>query len=237
MPSRLIAVIPARGGSKRVPAKNIKLLAGKPAIVYTIQAAIDSDLFDRVIVSTDNDAIADVARVAGAEIPFMRAEELSGDHTGVSEVTLDALHRVDADASRYDAVCQLMANCPLRNAEDIRASYMQFSSGQAAAQISVTNYGWLNPWWAMRMDGEHRLEHILPDSLGKRSQDLPEVYCPTGAVWWATSEALRQEGTFHTADKRGWEMPWYRAIDIDSEDDWRMAEVMLELSGRVGTAK
>lgn len=235
--SRAIAVIPARGGSKRVPRKNIKLLAGKPAIVYTIQAAFDSELFTRVIVSTDSDEIADVARAAGAEVPFMRSADLSGDHTGVSDVTLDAINRVDANGSKYANVCQLMANCPLRNAEDIRSSHEQFMSSGANAQLSVTEYGWLNPWWAMRMDSDHKLEHVLPDALGKRSQDLPQVFCPTGAVWWAKSAVLRKERTFHTNDKRGWEMPWYRAIDIDSEDDWRMAELLLELSGRVGTSR
>ena len=220
-----------------MPGKNVKLLAGKPAIAYSIRAALDSELFDRVIVSTDSEAIAEISRAAGAETPFMRAPELSGDHTGVSEVTLDALERVDGDGTRYDAVCQLMANCPLRNAEDVRSSHSQFVATGANAQLSVTSYGWLNPWWAMRMDPDHRLEHILPDSLGKRSQDLPELFCPTGAVWWATSDALRKERTFHTSDKQGWQMPWYRAIDIDSDDDWRMAEMMLGLAGRLQTAK
>lgn len=223
---RLLAVIPARGGSKRVPGKNIRLLAGKPTIQYSIDAALESRLFERVIVSTDSEEIADVAKRGGAEIPFMREPALADDFTPVSEVTLDALERIDAD-SHFEAVCQLMANCPLRNADDIRSSYGQFSSSGAGAQISVTDYGWLNPWWAVNMDETFRLTHILPDALGKRSQDMPELFCPTGAVWWAKAAVLRAERTFHATDKCGWRMPWTRAVDIDGEDDWRMAELLI----------
>ncbi len=226
MASRLLAVIPARGGSKRVPGKNTRMLAGKPAIVYSIEAAISCGLFDAVVVSTDSEHIADIARAAGAAVPFMRDASLSGDHTGVSEVTLDALNRLDPHKANYDSVCQLMANCPLRTADDILASHAQFAATGADTQISVTNYGWLNPWWAVTMDEEFSLTHILPESLGKRSQDLPAVFCPTGAVWWAKAEVLRAELTFHAAGKRGWEMPWYRAVDIDSEDDWKFAEAI-----------
>ncbi|MBA3657011.1 MAG: acylneuraminate cytidylyltransferase family protein [Gemmatimonadaceae bacterium] len=225
----MLAVIPARGGSKRVPGKNVRLLGGKPAIAYSIEAAFDSGLFDRVIVSTDSDDIASVARAAGADVPFVRGSNLSDDHAPVSEVTADALARVDQEADRYDAVCQLMANCPLRNSDDIKSSYDQFSKTGAATQISVTSYGWLNPWWAVRSDSSFRLTHILPDALGRRSQDLPEVFCPTGAVWWAKSGILRSTRDFHIEDKRGWAMPWYRAIDIDTEDDWRMAEMLLDI--------
>jgi N-acylneuraminate cytidylyltransferase len=222
----LLAVIPARGNSKRVPGKNVRELHGKPAIQYTIEAALQSGFFESVIVSTDNDGIAKVATEAGAQVPFMRDAVLADDFTPVSAATLDALDRVDAD-SRYNAVCQLMANCPLRTAADIRDSYRQFSETGARAQISITEYGWLNPWWAMTADDSHRLTHLLPEGWGKRSQDLPPVFCPTGAVWWAKCDALRQEGTFHTSDKTGWKIPWYRAVDIDSEDDWKMAELLM----------
>lgn len=226
MPAPLIAVIPARGGSKRVPRKNIRLLNGRPAIHYTITAAIESGLFERVIVSTDSREIADISVAGGAECPFLRDAALADDFTPVSEVTIDAIARVDPDM-RYGAVCQLMANCPLRTSGDVRDAYRQFVATDAPAQISVTDYGWLNPWWAVRMDDTFRLEHLLPDSLGRRSQDLPPVYCPTGAVWWAQSAVLRQAGTFHAPGKRGWRIPWHRAVDIDSEDDWKLAELLV----------
>lgn len=224
--SNLLAVIPARGNSKRVPLKNVRMLRGKPALQYTIEAALQSGLFASVVVSTDSDAIAEIAIANGASVPFRRDATLADDHTPVSDVTIDVLKRID-DAGKFSAVCQLMANCPLRTAEDIRDSYRQFEKTGARAQISVTEYGWLNPWWAVRMDESYRLSHLLPESLGQRSQDLPVVYCPTGAVWWARCAALLEEGTFHTADKTGWRIPWHRAVDIDSEEDWRMAEVLM----------
>lgn len=227
----LIAVIPARGGSKRVPGKNIRTLGGKPAIQHTIDAALESKLFDTVIVSTDDQKTTEIAIAAGAEVPFVRDATLSDDFTPVSTVTIDALERVDSQG-RYKAVCQLMPNCPLRNAEDIRVSYEHFTRDRSIPQISVTAFGWLNPLWAVRMDEQSRIEHLMPDLVEKRSQDLPRVFCPTGAVWWADCKVLKESGTFHVPGKRGWEIPWQRAIDIDSEEDWQMAETLLLMQSR-----
>lgn len=226
--SHLLAVIPARGGSKRVPGKNIRLLRGKPALQYTVEAALHSQLFERVIVSTDERKIADLAVSLGAEAPFLRGAELSNDFTPVSAVTIDAIGQVDS-RSHFKAVCQLMPNCPLRNAQDIRDSYEQFSSSGAVTQISITSYGWLNPWWAVRRSDDFKLEHVMPALVENRSQDMPHLYCPTGAVWWADCDALKNAGTFHIDGKRGWEIPWQRAVDIDSEEDWRTTEVLLHI--------
>lgn len=222
----LLAVIPARGGSKRVPGKNVRLLHGKPAIQYSIDAALQSGLFERIIVSTDDSKIAELAISLGAEAPFLRSPELADDYTPASTVTLDAIARVDAD-SHFRAVCQLMPNCPLRNAQDILDSYEQFSASGAVTQISITSFGWLNPWWSVRRNAELGLEHVMPEMVDKRSQDLPPLFCPTGAVWWADCDGLKKAGTFHTAGKRGWEIPWQRSVDIDSEDDWKMAEALM----------
>src|SRR5262249_45211817 len=145
-----LAVIPARGGSKRIPSKNIRKLMGKPIIAYTIRAAVDSGIFDQVVVSTDSKEIAAVALEWGAAVPFLRGAELADDWTPVSAVTLDALGRLDPDGTRYFRVAQMMANCPLRTAEDISSSLSQFIGTHAESQLSVTRYGWQNPWWAMR---------------------------------------------------------------------------------------
>jgi CMP-N-acetylneuraminic acid synthetase len=213
-----------------VPLKNIRELCGRPAIAYSIDAALESGLFERVVVSTDSEQIASVAVACGAEVPFMRDAVLADDHAPVSAATVDALERLDSAGTSFRAVAQLMANCPLRNARDIRDSYDQFASSGAAGQISITRYGWLNPWWAVVRDPDFRLRNILPESLGRRSQDLPEVFCPTGAIWWATADALRAERTFHTADKRGWEIPWQRAVDVDTQEDWEMAEMLMKMN-------
>jgi len=229
MSSSSIAVIPARANSKRVPRKNIRLFLGKPIIAYTIEAALTSGLFGRVIVSTDSEEYAEIARQFGAETPFLRGDALAGDHVPISAVTVDVLERLDPDGSLYPDVCQLMANCPLRTAEDIQDSYRQFRESEARTQISVTRSGWLNPWWAMTRDDQYHLEPIFKEALTQRSQDLPALFVPTGAVWWAKSAVLRQEKTFHTPDRRGWEIPWFRAVDIDDEDDWLLAKALMQV--------
>ena len=124
----MLAIIPARGGSKRIPGKNVRPFAGTPLIAYTIAAALDSGLFEQVIVSTDSPEIAEIAIHYGAQVPFLRDEQLSDDFTPVSEATADALFRVDPAGGRFESVAQLMANCPLRTARDVRASYEQFSA-------------------------------------------------------------------------------------------------------------
>ena len=224
---RCLAVIPARGGSKRIPGKNLVSLAGKPLLAYTVEAALESGLFARVVVSTDSLEIAEVARQLGADVPFIRDAALSDDIVPVSAATVDALERLDSNGDSVAAVCQLMPNCPLRTAADVVASAEQFESSGAAAQISVIRFGWQNPWWAMRRADDYTLEPLFPDAAIARSQDLPDLFCPTGAVWWAKSGDLRREGTFHLAGRTGWEIPWQRGVDIDTEDDLEMARVLM----------
>ena len=227
----LLAVIPARGGSKRVPGKNLLPFRGEPIIVHTIRAALDSRLFDRVVVSTDSPDIADVSVAAGADVPFLRAADLSDDLTPVSEATADALERVDPAGTRFRAVAQLMANCPLRTSADIRASWACFELGPVPAQLSVTRFGWQNPWWAMRLAADGRLEPVFDHLATRRSQDLPELYCPTGAIWWARAQVLRSEKSYHVAGRTGWEIPWQRGVDIDTPEDWRFAEALAAAEG------
>jgi N-acylneuraminate cytidylyltransferase len=230
-----LAVIPARGGSKRVPGKNIRLLQGRPALAYSIEAARESGLFAAVVVSTDSEAIAAVAEREGAEVPFLRAAALATDDVPVSSATVDALERLDPSGTIYRDVAQLMPNCPLRTAEDVRASYAQFRASGARAQISVTRFGWQNPWWALRRDARFRLDPLFPDRITAPSQTLPELFCPTGAIWWAGHGVLREARTFHVPDRTGWEIAWEHAVDVDTEDDWRMAELLcrLTLTGEV----
>ena len=224
-----IAIIPARGGSKRIPGKNIRDLAGRPMIAYTIQAACASGLFERVVVSTDSQEIATIAEGYGAEVPFLRDATLADDVTPVSLATLDALQRLDPGGERYDTIAQLMPNCPLRSAEDIQHGHAQFRDSGSPSQISVVRYGWQNPWWAMLRNKKFELEPLFREQMKQRSQDLPELFCPTGAIWWATTEALRREKTFYMPRQTGWEIPWQRGIDIDTLEDWAMAELLLKM--------
>lgn len=225
-----LAVIPARGGSKRIPRKNVRCLEGKPLLAFTVEAALQSGLFDRLIVTTDSEDIADVARDCGADVPFLRDAGLSDDVVPVSAATVDVLERVDPSRRAFAHVCQLMPNCPLRTADDILASYEQFVRSGTESQVSVVRFGWQNPWWAMRRDEHLVLVPLFEDVATARSQDLGELFCPTGAVWWARADALRREGTYHMAGRTGWEIPWKRGVDIDTEDDWEMARVLLKLT-------
>jgi pseudaminic acid cytidylyltransferase len=223
-----LAVIPARGGSKRIPRKNIKLLHGKPMIAYTVEAALQSGVFDKVVVSTDDAEIAEISKQFGADVPFVREASLADDHTPASLVTLDALEKLDPTGSIYTYVSQLMPNCPLRTAEDIQRSFEKLLETNADTQFSVNRFGWLNPWWAFKVESQ-TLEPLFPEAFKTRSQDLPTLYALTGALWWAKTDVLRREKTFHTAMRTGFELSWQHALDIDDEDDWQMAEVLLKL--------
>ncbi|MCI0627125.1 MAG: acylneuraminate cytidylyltransferase family protein [Acidobacteria bacterium] len=231
-----IAIIPARGGSKRIPRKNVRSLVGQPLLAYTIEAAKVSGLFQRVVVSTDDPEIARLAEAFGAEAPFLRDPALADDQTPVSAATLDALCRLDPHGTSFAHVAQLMANCPLRNSDDIVQSHRQFVESRAAVQISVTRFGWQNPWWAFRRSPDLRLDPLFPDQMLQRSQDLPELFCPTGAVWWTRANVLRKEQTFHVQGRTGWEIPWQRGVDIDTEEDWEMAEILFRAAHRAGHA-
>jgi N-acylneuraminate cytidylyltransferase len=233
MQDHRIAIIPARGGSKRVPGKNIRPFAGKPLIAYTIEAALESSLFHRVVVSTDSEDIAAVALTYRAEVPFLRSSEISDDVTPISAATADALDRLDPEGTEYQFVAQLMANCPLRTAEDLISSYKQFSETSADTQISVVRYGWQNPWWAMRRDGgSFALDPLFPREMSARSQDLPELFCPTGAIWWGKTRVIRDQRTFHIPGRTGWEIEWQHGVDIDTPEDMAFAEALLSSTCR-----
>ena len=219
-----VAIIPARGGSKRIHKKNIIDFCGKPMLAWTIQAANQSGLFARVVVSTDDPEIAEVSREYGASVPFLRAR-YSDDITPVSMATIATLEQLrDVQGEEFDVAVQLMANCPLRRARHIADAFDQFVAREARSQISCFRFGWMNPWWAATLGADGRPTSLFPDAGLKRSQDLPPLYCPTGAVWIARVPHLISNQTYHTPDRLFCEMPWEAAVDIDDADDLRMAK-------------
>ncbi len=229
MGSEMIAIIPARGGSKRLPRKNIRAFAGRPMIEWTIAAARESGRFAHVIVSTDDREIAEIARLAGAEVPFLRAIH-ADDLAPISSASLAALDQAESHyGQEFPSVVQLMPNCPLRRARHIGAAIDHFVERRHEFQISAARYGWLNPWWAHRLREEDRPEPLFPDEMKARSQDLPALYCPTGAIWIARSAALRRAGSFYGPGYRLCEIEWRAAVDIDDEDDFRLAEALSSL--------
>ena len=225
--NKIIAVIPARGGSKRIPHKNIIDFYGKPLIAWTIEAALQSKCFDEVVVSTDDEKIAKVAKIYGASVPFLR-EEYADDYAPVSLVTAKALEKLAPQ--KYDIVVQLMANCPLRNAKDIKNALHNFITQNLDFQISCFSFGWMNPWWAYQLDKENTPTPIFEDDMrNRRSQDQPTLYCPTGAIWVAKAEKLLESQNFYGEGFKFFPMSWQSALDIDNYDDLEMGSVLFEM--------
>lgn len=226
---RHIAVIPARGGSRRLPNKNIMDFMGKPMIAWTIEAAQAAGIFDRILVSTDSAEIAAVAEDIGVEVPFLR-NRAHDDYAPVSEATCVALEQCsDELGEQFDLVTQLMGNTPLRTVDDIHNALQHFLEGESPAQISCFAFGWMNPLWSVTLDAEGMPTHLFPDASAKRSQDLPKLYCPTGAVWIAKAKALLASRTFYCPGHRFFPMPWQSAVDIDDEEDLAMAKVVFNM--------
>jgi N-acylneuraminate cytidylyltransferase len=230
---RKIAIIPARGGSKRIPKKNIIDFMGKPMIAWTIEAALESGLFDRVLVSTDSVEVARIAEDWGASVPFLRNAAYD-DHSPVSLATCVALQQCEENLNEdYDIVAQLMANAPLRTDEDIKEAMTHFIASSAPSQISCFRFGWMNPWWAVTLDSSGQPNPLFPEMQLERSQDLPALYCPSGAIWISQVEELLEHQTFYCPSHIFHPIPWQSAVDIDDEEDLIMAAVVFEMRNRI----
>lgn len=218
-----IAIIPARGGSKRIPRKNILDFDGKPMIAWTIEAALESDCFDQVLVSTDSEEIAEISIAAGASAPFLRQEN-ADDKAPSSLATISALKQAEEHwQTCFELVAQLMPNCPLRSAAHVKAAIGNFRMHDIRYQISCFRFGWMNPWWAVSLDAEMAPTRLFPEALNTRSQDLDDLYCPSGAIWIAGRDELIEANTFYGPGHRFFPMDWIGAVDIDDMDDYEMA--------------
>lgn len=221
--SARIAIILARGGSKRLPRKNVIDFFGKPMLAWSIEAALESNCFQRVLVSTDDPQIAAIAIKHGAEAPFLR-EVAADDMSSSSEATIVALEQAERHwKSHYKVVAQLMANCPMRTAKDIKTAFEHFDETGARAQISSFRFGWMNPWWAAQIDTQGTPEYLFPAERMARSQDLPALYCPSGALWIAKRDALLVERTFYASGHVFHQLNWMSAMDIDDAEDLAIA--------------
>ena len=219
---KILAIIPARGGSKRIPKKNIIDFQGKPMIAWTIEAAIKSSCFDKIIVSTDDDEIAEVAREYGADVPFLR-EKNADDYSTVSDVIISEKNRL---VEEYDIIVMLMANCPVRDEFDIIKAVNSFIKNKRSFQISCFKFGWMNPWWAHKIDSSGKASAVFKETTLSRSQDLDDLYCPTGAIWIAENKKLEKSKTFYGPDFAFEPMDWKKAVDIDDYEDLELAEMI-----------
>jgi pseudaminic acid cytidylyltransferase len=224
----IVAIIPARGGSKRIPQKNIRSFAGKPIIGYSIAAAHQAGLFDRVIVSTDSEEIAAVASACGAEVPFRRPAELADDHTGTTAVLLHALEALEGAGQACEAYCCIYATSPFIRPSDLRRGYELLCARQASTVFSVTTFPYPVSR-ALRVREDGRVEMFWPQHLDARSQDLPEAYHDAGQFYWGRTERLKEERRLFTADSYPVVLPRYLVQDIDTPEDWATAERMFDV--------
>jgi CMP-N-acetylneuraminic acid synthetase len=224
--ARPVAIIPARGGSKRIPHKNIVDFCGKPLIAWTIEAALESTCFDRVVVSTDDARIAEVAAACGAQVPFLR-EAHADDHSTVSMVAIHTLDQLEAKLGlHYETVASLQATSPLRNAEDIRTALASFAANDAPTQMSCFKFHWATPWWAFERNSGGNAAWLHPEMIEKRSQDHPPLFGLTGAICIGKTTALRAQGSFYGPLQRYEPISWQSAIDIDDPEDLAFAEAV-----------
>lgn len=225
--SRWIAVIPARGGSKRIPNKNVVDFCGRPMMAWTVDAAISCGLFDSVIVSTDSERVAEAGREAGASIPFLRSA-YADDDSPVSAATIWTISELERRSGiAYEVVVQLMPNCPFRSANDITQMAKAFSARNVPAMLSCSRFRFQNPWWAFSKASSGRTEAVAgAEQRSKRSQDLSATYSPTGAIWIARTSNLIADGSFYCDGHVMEEISWISGIDIDDPEELEIARML-----------
>lgn len=222
-----IAVIPARGGSKRIPRKNIRMFHGRPLISYSIEAAIKSKCFDRIIVSTDDEEIAEVALSFGAEVPFLRNKELSNDFAGTTPVIQDTIFQLDDNDIEY--VCCIYATAPMLSEQDICTGLDTIKlKEEFDYAFSVTTYDFPIQR-SLSLNQENRVVMHNPDLFNIRSQDLEECWHDAGQFYWGTKKAWQQGLPIFSSNSIGIKLPRYRVQDIDTLEDWDMAEMLYQI--------
>lgn len=223
----MLAVIPARGGSKGVPGKNMKELAGKPLIAYTIEAAINSNIFKKVIVSTDSRKIAMIAKEYGAEIPFMRPIEISGDTASSDDVVIHALDFYKQQGIEFDSVCKLQPTSPLRKAEHIKQAYHMFCEKNADFVVSVCECEH-SPMWSGVLGENMSLNNFIKDDVKRLCrQELPVFYRLNGAIYMGKTRAFYENRNFLGENGFAYIMEQKNSVDIDSQLDFLIAELII----------
>ena len=225
-----LAVIPARGGSKRIPRKNIRPFLGRPIMAWSIQAAQDSGCFDRIVVSTDDPEIAEIAQQFGAEAPFFRPADLSGDVAPVGTVVTHAIEWYGAAGQVVSECCCLFATAPFLDGASIRRGWDVLQASQADFAVSVTSFPF--PIQRACRIREDRLQMIDPAQYLVRSQDLEEAYHDAGQFYWGRAEAWLRQAPLLGEQTAPVILPRYRVQDIDTPEDWQSAELMVEALAR-----
>lgn len=226
---KILAIIPARAGSKRLPGKNSKILCGKPLVQWTIEAALQCPLITDVLVSTDSQEIFDIAKQSGAQVPFLRPPEIANDTATAIDVVKHTLGYLAQQQKVYDYIVWLQPTSPLRSTKNIIEAINKLEEKSALGVISVCECDH-SPLWSNTLDDSERMEHFLTDFLksNPRSQSLPAYYRLNGAIYIAQVDELVRQGTFFLEDKLyAYVMDSEASVDIDHRLDFKLAELLL----------
>jgi pseudaminic acid cytidylyltransferase len=222
-----VAIIPARGGSKRIPRKNIKEFCGKPMIAWSIEAALNNASIDRVVVSTDDCEIAEISRAFGAEVPFIRPDSLADDFTGTVPVIKHAVESLIELGAEFSNVCCIYATAPFVNSGDLDEGLRKLINYDCDYVFSVTSYAFPIQR-AIKLSENHHVEMFFPENYDKRSQDLEEAWHDAGQFYWGNKMTWLSELPLFSSKSMSIILPRYRVQDIDTFEDWVRAEWLLK---------
>jgi pseudaminic acid cytidylyltransferase len=228
MNKKSVAIITARGGSKRIPRKNIKLFSGQPIINYSIKAAIESELFNEVMVSTDDEEIAEIAIKAGAKVPFLRSHENSNDFAGTAEVICEVIEKYKTQNIVFDIGCCLYPTAPFLKADTLKSGFDIFIQKKFDVVFPAIQYSYPIQR-SIRLMKDGKVEMLWPENYTKRSQDLEPVFHDVGQFYWFDSEVMLNKKKLFTDNSGVLVVSEMMAQDIDNEDDWKLAEMKYRL--------
>lgn len=217
-----LAIITARGGSKRIPRKNIRPFLGKPIILYSIEAALSSGVFAEVMVSTDDEEIASISRRAGAQVPFLRSERTAGDYASTDDVIREVLDSYAALGNRYDSFCCIYPTAPFVTAEKLRAAMEMLREAESVMPVVPFSYPVQR---GLSLDSAGRIGYKWPQYAASRSQDLEKIYHDCGQFYACRTDAFLREGTTDVKNLVPLILPEMEVQDIDTPEDWAIAEL------------
>ena len=220
----LLIIVPARSGSKGVPNKNIRDFLGKPLMSWTIKAAIEANITPHIHINTDSSEYADIAKSYGATIPFLREEYLAGDHAIAADVYRRHLELLEVDGLKFDHLMVLLPTCPMRDAKDIQSAWQKYQESKCDALVSVYEAPGKSSWLLRLSDG-NRLSQLI-DSNIKNRQDEDDLYFPNGAIYIFKTSIIENSIGYYAQDTRAFIMDRTKSVDIDTEEDFRLAEVL-----------
>jgi N-acylneuraminate cytidylyltransferase len=223
-----LAIIPARGGSKRIPRKNIKDFLGKPILAYSIEAAIKSRLFDEIMVSTDDQEIADIAQQYSAKVPFLRTNENANDFATLADVLIEVVDQYKKNGKSFENICCILPTAPLTRPSRINEALTKLISEDLESVLPVVEFSY-PILRALEFDEEHKLKMIWPEHLKARSQDFKPAYHDSGSFYWIKHEALHEQKTLFCKHGSAIVLPETEVQDIDNETDWKLAELKYKL--------